>query len=77
MCDLMYCLAVFQPFRINCSFISPKDKKKKKKKLAEKAVKVQTSMFLLVLFSFLLYTLELLSKPVSALKTPDVEIRLL
>lgn len=23
MCDLMYCLTVFSPFKINCSFISP------------------------------------------------------
>lgn len=28
MCDLMYCLTVFPPFKINCSFISPQDKKK-------------------------------------------------
>lgn len=27
MCDLMYCLTVFPPFKINCSFISPQDKK--------------------------------------------------
>lgn len=26
MCDLMYCLTVFPPFKINCSFISAKDK---------------------------------------------------
>lgn len=25
MCDLMYCLTVFPPFKINCSFISPRD----------------------------------------------------
>lgn len=30
MCDLIYCLAVFQPFRINCSFISPEVKKKER-----------------------------------------------
>lgn len=28
MCDLMYCLTVFPPFKINCSFISSQDKKK-------------------------------------------------
>lgn len=27
MCDLMYCLTVFHPFKINCSFITPEDKK--------------------------------------------------